>query len=58
MGLPENELVYGFIPICKKEPAKQFLSKLISEKDKKKIRKEIKKDPIGWFAPYHFNWEW
>ena len=56
MGLPENKLVYDFLPISKKEVVKKFLFELISEKDKRKICKEYKKDPVGWFAPYHFHW--
>ena len=56
MGLPENKLVYDFISTSKKEVVKKFLSELISEKDKRKIRKEIMKDSVGWFAPYHFTW--
>jgi len=56
MGLPENKLVYDFVLTSKKEAAKKFLFELISEKNKKKIRREIKKDPISWFAKYHFHW--
>jgi len=56
MGLPENMLVYQYIPTSKKEVAKKFLSELIPEKVKRKIRKEIKRDPEGWFTPYHFHW--
>ena len=56
MGLPENKLVYDFISTSKKEVVKKFLSVLISEVDKRKLRKEIKEDPVGWFAPYHFHW--
>jgi len=56
MGLPENKLVYDFIPTSKKEVVEKFLSELISEKDKRKIREEVKKDPVGWFALYHFTW--
>jgi hypothetical protein len=56
MGLPDNALVYSFIPIGKREAAVKFLSKFISIEDKRKIRKEIEKEPVRWFAPYHFDW--
>ena len=56
MGLPECYEVYRLLPTAKKAAAKKFLYELISEKDKKQLRKEIKKDPIHWFTPYHFHW--
>lgn len=34
----------------------KVLNEELDEKTKDKIRADIKKDPIYWFAPYHHGW--
>lgn len=54
MGLKECKKIYNKITMDKKIPAIEFLKNNLREKEK--IRKEIKKNPETWFAPYHFHW--
>ncbi len=56
MGLKECKIIYNALSIKKKEKAIKFLKKWIYKKDILKLRKLIKKDPVGWFGLYHHGW--